>query len=114
MNCVKGDLARIVNIHPALQEVHGRIVTCVKAGSLSGEPTWKLDRRIDFVALKNFCSCGTSFYVGESVWFDEIPDKYLRPIRDQPGEDEILKIAGKPRRAENVNFPPGVFTITTD
>lgn len=29
-----------------------------------------------------------------------IVDKYLRPIRDQPGEDEILRIAGLPKELE--------------
>lgn len=38
----------------------------------------------------------------------------LRPIRDEPGEDEMLRIAGLPRREENVSFPPNVFTITID
>lgn len=36
---------------------------------------------------------GHVFHLKERV----IPDSVLRPIRDQPGEDEMLRIAGKPK-----------------
>jgi len=98
MNCEKGDLARILHIHAHLSEAAGRFVTCVELIVFNGEPAWRLDRRVEFVVTGNFRALGKQFWAGESVFFDQLQDKYLRPIRD-PGEDavdEVLRKVGHP------------------
>ncbi len=85
MNCKPGDLAMIVRSWAGNE---GRIVRCVRfAGvllwnDLGRQPTWAIDP-----AILNAD--------GELV--QECMDCQLRPIRDNDGEDEMLRIAGKPR-----------------
>lgn len=66
MNCKPGDLAIYIN-----SRWPGRIFEIVEAADFG---FWKVRPRVGW----------------------DIADKNLRPIRDQPGEDEILRIAGKP------------------
>lgn len=88
MNCKPGDLAWIVGLHPSLAEAEGRIVQLVDAPPVmyDGEPTWQLAKRVDITLVGNGRRGDQRFYIGESVWFDQLQDKYLRPIRD-PGDD---------------------------
>lgn len=88
MNCKPGDLAWIVGLHPSLAEAEGRIVQLVDAPPVmhEGEPSWQLAKRVDITLVGNGRRGGQRFYIGESVWFDQLQDKYLRPIRD-PGDD---------------------------
>lgn len=101
MNCKPGDLARYVGRDP---KCYGYVVTCIaldpRGHRALGELCWVVDPPLP--AEDGMVRC-----LG-------VADSALRPIRDQPGEDEILRIAGKPRREENVNFPPNVFTISID
>lgn len=87
LNCKLGDLARIVNSEA---DNNDKIVMCVEfmgvtpwrsRGDITYEPTWRVDRAL--------CSS-----TGE--WHDLISDNQLRPIRDNPGEDETMTWAGKP------------------
>lgn len=96
MNCQQGDIARIIGIHPAVNDARDRLVQCIEAVVIGGEPGWKLDRRVEFVVAAN-CTCmGQPFDKGDQCFFDTLQDKYLRPIRDQPGTDEILREVGHP------------------
>lgn len=73
MNCVKGDLAVIIS-------------------SLRGDQVGKLVVVKDFILLKS----------GSPGWITQCNvfcfDKNLRPIRDQPGEDETLTWASVPQK----------------
>jgi hypothetical protein len=110
MNCKAGELARVTSIHPALADAEDRIVRVVEACVVAGEPAWVLEERVCFVATGNFKSLGKSFYIGTPVFFDRLQDKYLRPIRDTDGEDEMLRIAGHPQDQrdpcllDNINY----------
>lgn len=92
MNCKQGDLAVIVRSYAGNE---GKIVRCVRlsyapcllpGGALIERcPLWETD------AVLLGCS-------GRSDEF--VPDFQLRPIRDNDGEDEMLRIAGLPNKQE--------------
>lgn len=90
MNCKPGDLARIVDLHPALSEVRDRIVQLTDEPPVmqDGEAYWRLTKRVDFVLTGNGRRGDANFYIGESVWFDMLQDRLLRPIRN-PGDDAV-------------------------
>lgn len=87
MNCKPGDLAVIVE---SMAGNEGRIVTCLRlateaevdAANLAPHraPYWHIDTEIP------------------TVWASVrlAADMQLRPIRDQDGEDQILRLVGKP------------------
>ena len=91
LNCRPGDLAIFVKSAAGNK---GKIVRCVRLAS-------KFEK-ID---------CGLVDF--EAVWVLEFPvptlwgvmpfayDDYLRPIRDQPGDDETLTWAGLPKYRES-------------
>ena len=91
MNCKPGDLAVIVrSIHGNL----GKIVRCLRFlghqefdDGIFCDDAWLVEGRFDEV-------CFVSRRRGGDA---TISDSDLRPIRDQPGEDEMLRIAGKPQ-----------------
>ncbi len=77
LNCKKGDLAVIVR---SVLGQQGRFVTCLELFEhplWPGEPCWKVDVEL---------LCG--------AWCH---DDQLKPIRDSDGEDEMLRIAGRPQ-----------------
>lgn len=99
MNCKPGDLAIIISSRNC-PELIGHVVEVIRAfvpGSdlwiyWDGSPSWHIrypDGRLipRVVGLEARRVPG-----GDRVFYD----RNLRPIRDQPGEDEILRIAGKP------------------
>ena len=74
LNCKIGDLAVIVKTsYPAEVRYIGKIVRCV-------EPIF---------------SCGWIVEPDIAGYFG-VHDDNLRPIRDSDGEDEMLRLAGKP------------------
>jgi hypothetical protein len=79
MNCKPGDLAVIVRARLA-PPLLGRLVKCIAPRD---DDAWWVDIPL------------TCPVTGET-WFS-VYDRALRPIRDQDGEDEILRIAGKPQ-----------------
>jgi len=93
MNCKKGDLAIVVRSKYGNE---GRIVQCLRLATkedfdayevgYNSEPTWLLDIPIN-------CSFSTA---------PLIKDIKLRPIRDNDGQDEMLRIAGLPKTLETV------------
>lgn len=90
MNCKPGDLAVIVRSSNGNE---GRFLRCIRLASydeasyqsiawwMMHGPVWVTDSKLP-------CTDGsfTNLY----------PDDRLRPIRDNDGEDEMLRIAGKP------------------
>lgn len=85
MNCKKGDVALVVRPGPA----YGYIVTCIERydgpwRSRSFAPGWRVDVRLPSIEAP-----------GELRPF--VADIFLRPIRPSDGEDEMLRIAGKPQ-----------------
>ena len=100
MNCKPGDLAVIVRavIHPenigAIVHVVRRVVAGEQVGQYvltgSGGQSWFVSSRGRPLLWK--LDSGETVYVAERF----IGDEFLRPIRDQDGEDETLTWAGKP------------------
>lgn len=86
MNCKPGDLAVVVK-----GAASGNVVVCIDrfdgpwAGEPRFEPGWRLDR-----LLVNERGSYNTYRV----------DSALRPIRDQPGEDETLTWADVPKQLE--------------
>ena len=91
MNCKQGDLALIVK---SVAGNEGKIVRCVKLhknllvnfpNGQKQEDVWEIDRKLPSInnSVSNLCV---------SHW--------LKPIRDQDGEDEMIKIAGYPKVKE--------------
>ena len=87
MNCRPNDLAVIVRGVPA--ENIGKVITVTELFPFIGINAW----RYEGARL-------LGEYGGECFAVD---DKALRPIRDQDGTDEILRIAGKPQSIESPN-----------
>ena len=78
LNCKQGDLAIIVRSADEPQHI-GKILRCVKFNESLGIPAWEFEPEIG-----HFWLCR---------------DSILRPIRDQPGDDETLEWAGQPNPA---------------
>ena len=74
LNCKQGDLAVIVKAID--NQFIGRILRCTKFNDCLGEPAWEFEPEIGHYWL---CR-----------------DSNLRPIRDQPGDDETLEWASLP------------------
>ena len=77
MNCKQGDLAVIVKVIPGIgaEQYIGKIIRCER---LFSPLAWWLPD--DF-------GCHLA-----------VLDAHLRPIRDNDGEDEMVRIAGKPEQ----------------
>lgn len=89
MNCKPGDLAVIVNSEDTPKAV-GSIVRCIKyEPGHNGRPAWIIDKNFG----DRISDDGRRLIIGN--WF---ADFCLRPIRDQDGEDEMIRIAGKPNK----------------
>lgn len=86
LNCKAGDLAVIVRSFAGNE---GSIVRCVEYVGVRSfkivgkKPSWKIDRKI-----KNM-SGGMN---------DIVCDEFLKPLRDNDDEDEMLRIAGLPNK----------------
>lgn len=93
MNCQKGDIAYVASSGPSAGVV--RQVEHIWPAGFDGwlkdlGPIWSLDQDLDVLEVN---------FIGASrlakTW--TCPDIFLRPIRGGEGEDEILRIAGKPQ-----------------
>lgn len=89
LNCKQGDLAIVVKSTAGNE---GKIVRCVglhdsETHDLDGWPTynsgprWIIDRPLSGAIGRLIYTC---------------PDRFLRPIRDSDGEDEVLRLVGLP------------------
>lgn len=93
MNCKPGDLAIIIKSAAGNE---GKIVRCLrllpnchwydKTGKTFSEPSWEIDSKI-------------KAFNGKSITV--ATDSQLRPIRNNPGEDEALTWAGKPNEVKH-------------
>ena len=83
MNCKPGDLA--VLVRSQFRENVGLLCRVI-GPSIRGRGWW----HVEFSKAIRWVSGGRG-PIGECQ------DCKLRPIRDQPGEDEMLRIAGKPQ-----------------
>jgi hypothetical protein len=87
MNCKQGDLAIFVNNSAGNI---GKIVRCLELDlstrDVDGKrwistPRWKTDQ---------------VFKATDGSWINSAADVHLRPIRDNDGQDEMIRIAGLP------------------
>lgn len=93
MNCKQGDLAIIVKSRAGNE---GKIVTCLRLATEAElfadnfttkfGPVWVTDLIVDTCNVFGISTGGSH----------HVCDVFLRPIRDQDGEDEMIRIAGKP------------------
>lgn len=95
LNCKQGELAVVVRSYAGNE---GAVVTCVELiprwtrvapdgwGCKTG-PAWVTDR-----VFRNVIGGHGSI----------VPDDQLRPLRDGDGDDEMLRIAGRPQERERV------------
>ena len=90
MNCKLDDLAIVV--HSAMVNSTGLVLRCIRLSSAGGlrnldgsfeyGPVWETDNY-------GVAVCGST----HNLWMDTD----LRPLRDEPGEDETLTWAGLPQ-----------------
>ena len=90
LNCKQGDRAVIVRSSCGNE---GKVLTCLRLATLAEMlaeyfvmcdwlgAVWKTDAHIE-----DTWGCTTSLY----------PDARLRPLRDSDGEDEMLRLVGRP------------------
>jgi hypothetical protein len=91
MRCKPGDLAVIV-VSPSGHNLSKIVEVCAYRGIHSEfGPIWRI--RTGGSPLVTEYGC-----VGVTC---DIPDAWLRPIRDSDGEDETLRFAGKPQETVN-------------
>ena len=95
MNCKPGDLAVIVR--GGFEEVIGILcrVTSSSDTDKDGDFCWlvRTQRAVPWFDADD----PLSVIHGRNGF---VPDAWLRPIRDQPGEDETLSWAGKPQKVK--------------
>lgn len=96
MNCKPGDVATVVRL-PGQEELIGALCTVIEDGGsytyqLTGisMPGWI----VEFAREVNWGNPSPEW--GKPMNFGWLPDAWLRPIGDSDGEDEMLRIAGKP------------------
>ena len=87
LNCKKGDLAVIVNSAAGNE---GKIVRCL---DYIGLCEWD---HIDGVRLNETWRIDQKLPPFDGFDDDTIEDHRLRPLRDSEGEDEVLRLVGKP------------------
>lgn len=87
-NVKAGELARIVNCD--IQENNDRFVTVVE---LHHEFSWANNKLVWLVESSSLLRTSDGRLMNRGV----IADANLRPIRDQPGEDESFRWTGKPK-----------------
>lgn len=81
MNCKPGDLAIVVRSFAGNE---GKICKVIRDGDEVGY--WFVEFPSPVKWMTGVGACGYA------------EDSKLRPIRDQPGTDEIIRIAGKPNK----------------
>lgn len=102
MNCRPKDLAIVVRNLPYFAPIVGRVVRVEMLiesewpKPITG-PTWAIEKPLQVAALVRMTGQrGVVVSPGEQGFMLGLPDSILRPIRDQPGEDEMLRVAGRP------------------
>ena len=91
MNCRPNDRAIFVGCDPGQEHVLGRLCTVGTSGS------FLYDRRGQIVFAWNIhMDLPTKSSQGPIIQKGFAADSFLRPIRDQDGQDEMIKLAGLP------------------
>lgn len=113
MNCKNGDLAVVVSVAEAICtktqpnsyglddfkmiaiDLRGCIFKCIDSFiDDDGDISWNVEhRRIKYKGILNDMRS-----IEATGTVTSVPDKVLRPIRDQPGEDETLTWAPVPHK----------------
>jgi hypothetical protein len=92
MNCKQGDLAIIVKSTAGNE---GKIVRCLKF--VPAQKFYTPDKKI---VQWDAWEVDSAFISWNGTKTSIAPDRMLKPIRDNDGEDEMLRIAGKPKQLE--------------
>lgn len=88
MNCKPGDIAVIVQ---STHGQHGALLSVEKdSGRRDSGHHWWLVKALQTLRFSN----GTICHAGDLGY---AADANIRPLRDSDGEDEMLRIAGKPQ-----------------
>lgn len=114
MNCKPGDLAIITRDGEGLRGFRDRIVKLKDQPphTFSGVVVWEFEDTVAGIATAFVRDpLGTLTAPGQTVVVYAWPDDSLRPIRDQPGDDETLAWAGRPKVFEvrGTRSTPGVL-----
>lgn len=102
LNCRLGDLARIIVNESWLENIRDKIVCCDRLTDCG--KAWFLKEPLlvksKYTGLLYIMSNRKSTYVnkGDVIKILTINDKALRPIRDEPGQDESLLWAPVPNK----------------
>jgi hypothetical protein len=103
LNCKQGDLAVIVRSSAGNE---GKVVRCLR---LVRQQRFEC-RLTGFSEVADSWETDTMMFGSDGRRDCFVADRNLRPIRDNPGEDEMLRIAGKPNEtpAEVIKAARGV------
>ena len=109
MNCKQGDIAIIVR-SKFVPGLLGRIVEVVSAaptGKGFRLPNGRLHHELPDTRFRWVCKFQSPITAPSDTGpikthYAPVPDECLRPIRDQPGEDEMLRIVGLPNKQPEV------------
>ncbi len=93
MNCKQGDLALV--IHDGLSIKAGAVVVCLEFVGQATSRDWQVFNDVWAVEYRGSDR-------SPNGWWWGLPDSYLRPIRDNDGDDEMLRIAGLPNKQPEV------------
>jgi hypothetical protein len=94
MNCKNGDIAVIVRVDRRTEHLLGVIVRVLERRTRAGLPGGKAYTHMAWLVElpRPMANC-----TGEISARQRCPDSCLRPIRDNPGEDETLQWADLPQ-----------------
>ncbi len=92
MNCKPGDLAAIAFCPRGTEHLRGRVVKLTTRGPDSPQYSWRMS--LETRATWRYEGAPLLNAAGSKILY--LNDCCLRPIRDQPGDDETLTWAGKP------------------
>ena len=109
MNCKQGDIAIIVR-SKFVPDLLGRVVEVVSAaptGKSFQLPNGQLHRELADTRFRWVCKFQSPVMAPSDTGpiktvYAPVPDECLRPIRDQPGKDEMLRIVGLPNKQPEV------------
>jgi hypothetical protein len=109
MNCKQGEIAIVVR-SKFVPDLLGRIVEVLHAAPSTGSfrlPNGQLHHPLTDSRFCWVCKFQSPVFAPSDTGpikthYAPVPDECLRPIRDQPGEDEMLRIAGLPNKQPEV------------
>lgn len=98
MNCKPGDLAVVVGS----SQYSGMICEVLYAAPIGSfflpDGFYAIDGEVGYWVVKFSRKISVQTTNGfRETYYGHGDDKYLRPIRDQDGTDEMIRIAGKPK-----------------